>query len=105
MVLNMKIFMIGGKMVLNNVYVNIQELDKLINTLGQDNEEIFEIIHDINKNILDIDNTKWQSPERKKIDDEFIPYILSKEKNIKIHLNDCKRGLITARNNYLTLQK
>ena len=92
-------------MVLNNVYVNIQELDKLINTLGQDNEEIFEIIHDINKNILDIDNTKWQSPERKKIDDEFIPYILSKEKNIKTYLNDCKRGLITARNNYLTLQK
>ena len=86
---------------MQNIYVNIDELNCLINTLNEDNENIFDIIDTINKNMMDIDETKWNSPERKKFDELFIPYINKKEKSIKMDLNSCKDKLVIAKNNYL----
>ncbi len=86
---------------MQNIYVNIDELNGLITTLNEDNENIFDIIDTINKNMMDIDETKWKSPERKKFDELFIPYINKKEKSIKMDLNSCKDKLVIAKNNYL----
>ncbi len=87
------------------VYIDTARLGSVISALDHDNDKIVEIINDINQSFFDIDTTKWQSPERKKIDDEFFPYLVSKEKNIKTALNNCKKRLVNARNNYLSMEQ
>ncbi len=88
----------------NKVYIETTLLMNLIKELENNNEEIVSKIKDINNKFIDLDMAKWNSPERKKYDDIFIPYIKAKEQSINDNLSNCIKNLNTARNNYVQLE-
>ncbi len=86
------------------LYIEMDSLMNLINELKSNNDEVVSKIKDINKKFISIDTTKWNSPERRKYDDVFLPYIKSTEQSINDNLNNCVNNLTKARNNYLQLE-
>ena len=86
-----------------NIVVKINDLQDLINKLDADNKKIKELMEDINKNFLEIDEEKWNSPEKKKVDDTFIPYIKKKESSVNNNFNKCLNDLISVKNKYESL--
>ena len=94
----------GKENINTKLYINTSSLMNLINELKSDNDEIVSKIKEINKIFIDIDNTKWNSPERKKYDDVFLPYIKATEQSINDNLNNCVNKLAKARNDYVQLE-
>ncbi len=85
---------------MHNVVLDPIRLRDIITLLKKDNEEINETIKNINNTIKSLDETKWNSPEKTKINNELIPYIDLEEKNIASILNECIFSLNQALNTY-----
>jgi len=85
------------------ISVKINDLQDLITKLDADNKRIQELMKDINKNFLEIDEEKWNSPEKKQIDENFIPYIIKKESSVNNNFNKCLDDLISVKNKYESL--
>ena len=78
---------------MNNIFIDTDSLDNLIVMLKNNNEKIVAIVKDINKNVFDIDSDSWQSPEKNKVDEQFVPYLKRKETAINNAFNNCNTFL------------
>ena len=87
-------------MVTSDIYIEPVGLKNEITLLKVDNERIKTIITEINDIIKDIDETKWNSPERKKVDEELIPYLDKQKKAVTINIDNCVTVLQSALNKY-----
>jgi len=86
------------------VDVDTAALGELISKLSNNNEEICKIIGEINTKFIDLDEIKWKSPERKKYDDQFIPFLNKKATIIKDSLEKSNKDLNTAKENYVRME-
>ena len=85
---------------MGNIALDSNGLSETISLLENDNNEIIEIIDKINKAIIDMDEKKWSAPNKKKIDEELLPYIDHQKMTITNELNNCISVLKYALNLY-----
>ena len=62
-----------------NIELDEKELEKLIEKLDNDNKTIVDAMNDIYSVMTQIDDTDWRSPEKERINNNFIPYIKEQE--------------------------
>lgn len=67
--------------------IDSSNIDLLISELEKNNEEICCIVKNINIAIKSLDDTKWNSLEKQKIDEKLIPYITKIDKDLEEYLN------------------
>ena len=84
-----------------NIDIDPDQLTILIEKLKKDNEDIQLQIKKINDLVRKFDDNVWLSPEKKKIDNNFIPYIRFEENTVLDKLNRFIILLINAKNAYL----
>lgn len=87
-------------MVASDIYIEPVGLKNEITLLKNDNARIEAIITEINDIIKGIDDTKWKSPERKKVDEELIPYLDNQKKAVTINIDNCATVLQNALNKF-----
>lgn len=59
----------------SNLDIKYDELEVLIKKLEKDTNDIFDTISTINENIRKLDDTKWMSKEKEKLDTVLLPYL------------------------------
>ena len=62
-----------------NIELDEKELEKLIEKLDNDNKTIVDAMNDIYLVMTQIDDTDWRSPEKERMNNNFIPYIKEQE--------------------------
>ena len=74
---------------MSNANLNIKsiELENLIQKLEKDNENILEIVKSINEDIRKLDDTKWKSKEKVKLDSVLLPYLNLLDNNLQNYIN------------------
>ena len=77
-------------------------MNETINLLKQDNQNITDILNNIYNAVSKLDQNVWSSPGKRKLVDEFIPYLNKKNSEIPTSLNKCTDVLIKALNDYIT---
>lgn len=83
-----------------DIKINNNDLKDLINILEKDNLNIYNIVKDINISYKSLDNTKWSSNEKTKLDSSLYPFIDNIDKYLLSYLNDCTNSLKLASNLY-----
>lgn len=83
--------------------IDILSLDSLILELEKDNKNIVDIIKNINDAIRLLDKSKWNSKEKEKFDEQFVPYITSLDNQMFEYLNTCTNLLKNAKETYKEL--
>lgn len=83
-----------------NINIDNIELEKLISKLEKDNQDICNTIKSINNDIKKLDETKWKSKEKDKLDETLIPYITNLDNNIESYLNKSLNVLKNANLKY-----
>ena len=78
------------------------ELSGLISKIKKDNINIEERTRRINEIIKKLDNTVWDSPEKKLIEEEFFPFVDKSVNYISTILADCTNVLENANEKYKT---
>lgn len=71
----------------SNISLDHSGLENLIVVLEKDNLEIDTIIKETNKAIRTLDETKWKSREKDRLDEKLMPFIDKAEKNALTYLN------------------
>lgn len=59
---------------MSNITIN-NSIDNTIATIERDINEISKILNNMYKAMLTLDETKWNTKEKKKIDEDFMPYL------------------------------
>lgn len=67
--------------------IDNSNIELLITELEKNTEEICSIVKNINMAIKSLDDTKWNSQEKEKIDEKLIPYINKIDKDLEEYLN------------------
>lgn len=88
-----------------NVDIKNGELENLINKLEKDNQDILDTVKFINETIRKIDDTKWKSKEKEKLDLELIPYLDLLDNNLANYINAPLNVLKSANRNYIEVDK
>lgn len=88
-----------------NVDIKNGELENLINKLEKDNQDILDTVKFINETIRKIDDTKWKSKEKEKLDLELIPYLDLLDNNLANYINAPLNVLKNANRNYIEVDK
>ena len=63
----------------SDIYLNKNELEKLINKLETTNKIIIDAMDYIYLTMIKIDDNDWHSPEKERINNNFIPYLKEQE--------------------------
>ena len=84
-----------------DLVIKSNELLENIKILEKDNLEIIDILEKIYKQIKDLDETKWNSREKKKIEEELLPYIKFNTAFYYVSFNGFIKVLNNALNEYL----
>ena len=74
---------------MSNANLNIKslELESLIQKLEKDNQDILETVKLINEDIRKLDDSKWKSKEKEKLDSTLLPYLDSLDNNLQEYIN------------------
>lgn len=83
-----------------NIQANTLDLDSLIAKIKKDNIGIEERLKRINEIINKLDKNVWDSPEKKSIEEEFMPFVSNNVNNISTFLKDCTSVLEMANEKY-----
>lgn len=83
-----------------NIELNYEELSSLKNKLNDDNIKINELTIEIIKKIKGLDESKWSSSEKKKLDEQLIPFISEVETNMFSRLDECVNLIGVALDKY-----
>ena len=67
----------------NDIYIEPNGLNSTIEKIKEDNNEIYQLMDNINNLFIGIDNNKWDTPSRKSMDEELIPFITERKETIK----------------------
>ena len=70
-----------------NLNIKYDELETLIKKLERDNQDILDTINFINENIRKLDDTKWKSKEKEKLDSILLPYLNLLDNNLQNYIN------------------
>ena len=84
-----------------DVTIDPTGLDKTVKVLKEDNKLIYDVMHDITTIVKEIDVTVFSSPERKKLDNELIPFLEKEERIVYTKINNCAVTISNALNKYL----
>ena len=71
-----------------DIIINPDGLNETINILKKDNEEINNILTNIWNILSSLDESVWNSPEKNKLNEKFIPYIDRKRTSFPIYFNN-----------------
>ena len=71
------------KQMKNDIYIEPVGLNGTLDIINKDNEKIIELMENINKVFVETDKNKWDTPSRKPMDDEFIPYISKRKEALQ----------------------
>ena len=85
-----------------NISINKEALEELINKLEQDNQDIIDILKVSNDSIRTLDESVWESKEKKQLDSTLNPFLDSIDKNVPDYLNECTNNLRKALEAYKT---
>ena len=85
-----------------NIEIDAIKLPEVIALLTKDNEEIEVTLSEIRTLIERLDDDVWNSPEKKKITEELIPYLKFKEDDISDNINNYISHLNKALNAYIS---
>ena len=87
---------------MNDIKIDILNLEKLISMLDKDTVEINNSLMNINNTLKQLDSSKWSSPEKDKIDSEFMVYmnesVAKAEIELKAPLNNLRKALEKYKN-------
>ena len=83
-----------------DIQIDSEKLVDIINSLDNDNQKILESLKKIRKSIEKLDDEAWNSPEKKKISEELIPFLKLEEDNFKLNFDNYINQLIYTINNY-----
>ena len=90
----------------NNDNIKLQEpIDITISNIDKDIKNISEILDNIYKAVLTLNESKWNTKEKKKMEEEFIPYLKTISLKYPKYLNDRLKLLQNAVEKYRTLNK
>lgn len=70
-----------------NLDIKYDELETLIKKLERDNQDILDTVNSINENIRKLDDTKWKSKEKEKLDSVLLPYLNLLDNNLQNYIN------------------
>ena len=62
-------------------------VDDTLNLIANDINNISEILNNIYNAVLTLDESKWNTKEKKKLDEEFLPYLKKISEKYPIYLN------------------
>ena len=85
-----------------NIDIEYSSLEELIIKLEKDKNDVETSLKNICNILTELDNSKWNSPEKEKIDDGFIKYINKASIDIPNQLNNTNIVLKQALNKYQT---
>lgn len=92
-----------------DIEIKPELLNDIIKSLEITNEKIVEIVKNVNLAMKSLDEDKWKSPEKTKIDNEFMVYLDKLEKNVPMQLNECtnilKRVILEYEKTHGKIQK
>ena len=71
---------------MSNISINYSVDDTLL-LIENDIQNISEILNNIYNAVLTLDESKWNTKERKKLDEEFLPYLKKLSEKYPIYLN------------------
>ena len=71
----------------SNLTIKSVELESLIQKLDKDNQDILEVVKLINDDIKKLDETKWKSKEKEKLDSVLLPYLDLLDNNLHDYIN------------------
>ncbi len=83
--------------------VNIEpiSLSQTLEKLAKDNANIDNTLNNINILMSELDKSKWNAPEKDRIDAEIIPYLESQRNNITTGVNNCVAVIKKAKDIYV----
>ena len=90
---------------MTDINIKYNDLSSLIDKLEVDNKDIVDTIKKINDSIRSLDDTKWVSNEKSKLDAVLLPYITQLDNNLLSYLNESVDTLKTAYNKYQESEK
>lgn len=79
-----------------NIKINEMALNDLINKLESDNETIIDVLRITNDSIRSLNESVWESKEKKQLDYEIEPFLTSIDRNAFVYLNECTSNLRKA---------
>ena len=81
---------------IDSLGINDAKLKELIDILDKNNDDINQTMQNITYKFKSLDETIWKSPERKKIDEQLIPYLEQCNTIIYNNLLNCNKKLNDA---------
>ena len=91
-----------------NITIN-NSIDNTIATIERDINEISKILNNMYKAMLTLDETKWNTKEKKKIDEDFMPYLEKVSLKYPLYLKErlvlTKKAIKKYRNANIELMK
>ena len=70
-----------------NLEIDTIGLESTIKLLENDNKDFIDILENINTTLKQLDESKWDSEEKRKIDEVLLPYINRTITDVKKELN------------------
>lgn len=90
---------------MSDINIGYNNLNSLIDKLENDNQDIVNTIKVINDSIRSLDDTKWVSKEKEKLDAVLLPYMTKIDNVLPSYLNESVNVLKSASNNYQQSEK
>lgn len=79
-----------------NVSIDKEGLETLINKLEQDNQDIIDILKATNDSIRSLDESVWESKEKRQLYSNLNPFLDSIDQNTPSYLGECTNNLRKA---------
>ena len=90
---------------MTDIKINKTELETLIGILEEDNKAIIQSITNVIMALETLDEKKWKSSEKKKIEEELIPYLRKIKDGYGSQLNRCTNFIKSAKEKYQSLDQ
>ncbi len=85
---------------IGDIQVSVNSLSDLIVVLRNDNKQICNIIKNVTDSVNKLDETKWKTPEKEKMNEILLPYLEKININMENFLNECTDLLEKANISY-----
>ena len=83
-----------------NIDIEKNGLENIIQKLEKDNLNIYNIVKDMHISFKSLDDSKWSSIEKTKLDSTLVSMMNNIDNNLLSYLNDCTNTLKLALNSY-----